>query len=186
MQLALGSNANASKAMLNLRKNQAAVLRQIHVKENEEIETLNEMSRTQVEALDAASMRDQQKEHLVSAMKELKDKEILVEKYQVEIRQRNDEIDKKMYLVDRLNKKYEKIVEMAGGEESLGPLESTIRNIVKEMGSIEEECKELEREWLKRQTEMVAVVSESEKVSEENAEQQARVTVLSQQVDCIL
>jgi uncharacterized coiled-coil DUF342 family protein len=37
----------------------------------------------------------------------------LIAKYQLEIRQRNDEIEKKMYRVDRLNKKYEKMVESA-------------------------------------------------------------------------
>jgi chromosome segregation ATPase len=181
VQLTYGSNSNASKAVQNLRKNQAAVLKRIHLKENEETEIQNEISRTQVDALDATSVKDQLQEHLASAHKELKDKENVIEKYQLEIRQRNDEIDKKMYLVDRLNKKYEKIIEMAGGEENLGPLESTIRNISRETATLQDECKELEREWLRRQTEMVSVVAESESVSEENVELQSRVTILSQQ-----
>ena len=182
VQLAYGSNSNASKAVQNLRKNQAIVLKQIHAKENEETEVQNEISRTLVDTLDAVTVRDQSKEHLSSAIKELKDKEVLIEKYQLEIRQRNDEIDKKMYLVDRLNKKYEKIVEMAGGEENLGPLENTIRNIQKETNALQDDCKELEREWLKRQTEMVAIVAESERISDENTELQSRVTILTQQV----
>ena len=182
VQLAYGSNSNASKAVQNLRKTQVAVLQQIHAKENEETEVQNEISRTLVDTLDAVTVRDQSKDHLNAAVKELKDKEALIEKYQLEIRQRNDEIDKKMYLVDRLNKKYEKIVELAGGEENLGPLENTIRNIQKETHSLQDDCKELEREWLKRQTEMVAVVAESEKISDENTELQSRVTILTQQV----
>ena len=37
-----------------------------------------------------------------------------------------------MYRVDRLNKKYEKMVESAGGEENLGPMENTIKNLNKQ------------------------------------------------------
>ena len=182
VQLAYGSNANASKAVQNLRKTQAAVVKQIHLRENEETEIMNEISRTQVDAQDATSFRDQLKERVGIAAKELAEKETLIEKYQLEIRQRNDEIDKKMYLVDRLNKKYEKMTEMSGGEENLGPLESIISNIQKESNVLQLECKELEREWLKRQTEMVAVVAESDGISDYNTELQSRVTILTQQV----
>lgn len=182
VQFALGSNANANKAVQNLRKSQMSVLKRVHALENQEIEIGNEISRTQVDALDASSLRDQQRDRANAAAKELKDKESLIEKYQLEIRQRNDEVDKRMYLVDRLNKKYEKIVDMAGGEENLGPLESTIRNIVKENTSLTAESKELERDWLMRQTEMVAVTVETDKINEENVELQSRVTILTQQV----
>jgi chromosome segregation ATPase len=105
----------------------------------------------------------------------------MIGKYQLEIRQRNDEVEKKMYRVDRLNKKYEKMVESAGGEENLGPLENTIRNLNKEIQATHDDCKELEREWLKKQTELVAVASESEQLTESNNELQARVTILTQQ-----
>ena len=62
------------------------------------------------------------REHLRMLMqKELVDdseKDRLIEKYQLEIRQRNDEIEKKMYKVDSVYGKYEKLVESheaAGG-----------------------------------------------------------------------
>lgn len=42
-------------------------------------------------------------------MKELKDKEDLIAKYESEIHQRHDEIEKKQIYVDRLNRKYDSL-----------------------------------------------------------------------------
>jgi chromosome segregation ATPase len=89
------------------------VLSKIHEKENEGNEVDNEIARTKVDRLNVASTLDILKEQMAAADKELKDKDSLIAKYQLEIRQRNDEIEKKMYRVDRLNKKYEKMVESA-------------------------------------------------------------------------
>ena len=62
---------------------------------------------------------------------DLTEKDKLIEKYQMEIRQRNDEIEKKMYRVDRLNRKYDKMMDGVEDEESMGPLEASIKNIAK-------------------------------------------------------
>merc|ERR1719230_2544461 len=114
-------------------------------------------------------------------MKELHAKEDMISKYQLEIRQRNDEIEKKMYRVDRLNKKYDKMIEGAGGEENLGPMENTIKNLDKNTALTLEECKDLEREWLRKQTELVTATTEGDAISDANNELQARVTILTQQ-----
>jgi chromosome segregation ATPase len=115
--------------------------------------------------------------------KEMSAKESLIEKYQIEIRQRTDEIEKKMYRVDRLNKKYEKMVDAAGGGEveAMGPMEGAIKNLSKQIDTITAECRLLEREWLKKQTELVGVAAEGDKIAEANTELQARGTILTQQ-----
>lgn len=176
------NNANISKAVQNLMKEQDKVLKKIHERENEATTVENEIARTKVDGLNAAATNDQLKEQLTGSEKELSEKDALVEKYQVEVRQRNDEIEKKMYRVDRLNKRYEKMVEMAGGEENLGPMENVAKNLQREIERAEEECKELEREWLKRQTELVQLSSDGDRTSEENTELQARLTILSQKL----
>jgi chromosome segregation ATPase len=182
IQTAHSTHSNVNKAVVNLRKEQSKLLKKIHDKENEANEIENEIARTKVDRLNVASLIDQLKEQHNVAMKELKDKESMISKYQLEIRQRNDEVEKKMYRVDRLNKKYERLVESAGGdEESLGPLENTIRMLNKESELTLEECKELERDWLKKQTEMVGISSEGDNLADANNEYQARVTILSQQ-----
>eukprot|EP01041_Mallomonas_annulata_P004007 gene4007-7982_t len=180
VQLTLSAQSNVTKAVQNLLKDQSKILKRIHERENESSDIENEIARTRVDALNASSTNDQLKEQLGTTSKELQDKDSLVEKYQVEIRQRNDEIEKKMYRVDRLNKKYEKMVESAGGEENLGPMENVVKNLGREIEKIDDDCKELEREWLKKQTELVQLSSDGDKVHDENNELQARVTIFTQ------
>jgi len=180
VQLTASAASNVSKAVQNLLKEQTKLLKRIHERENESNSVENEIARTKVDSLNASSTNDQLKDQLNIVVKELKEKDSLVEKYQVEIRQRNDEIEKKMYRVDRLNKKYEKMVETAGGEENLGPMENVVKNLGREIEKVENECKALEREWLKKQTELVQLSSEGDRIHEENSELQARVTILSQ------
>lgn len=181
MQTAHSSHSNVNKAIVNLEKDHMKLLKKIHEKENECDEVENEITRNKVDLLNSDSLNDQLREQKGVVGKELKAKEATIERYQVEIRQRNDEVEKKMYRVDRLNKKYEKMVEASGGEENLGPLENTVKNLRKETHALNEECKELERNWLKSQTEMVAVASEADKIAEARTELQARVTILTQQ-----
>ena len=89
-----------------------------HAKEMDATNVENELSRIRVDALNTEAHNVQLREMTEKAVQELNDKEKLIEKYQMEIRQRNDEIEKKMYKVDALNRKYEKLVdahEAAGG-----------------------------------------------------------------------
>jgi len=174
-------HGQTNKAVDNFNKEIKKVLDRIHLKENESNEIENEIARTKVDRLNASAFNDQLSEQHTGVMKELSDKEGMIVKYQLEIRQRTDEIEKKMYRVDRLNKKYDKMVESAGGEENLGPLENTIRNLNKETERTLEECKELERDWLMKQTELVTATTEGDAISEVNNELQARITILTQQ-----
>jgi chromosome segregation ATPase len=182
LQVLYSTHANVHKAVNNLSRDTMKLIKFIHEKENEISEIENVIMKVKIDQLNTESVNTSFKETLNSFSKEIKEKEMLSSKYSLEIRQRNDEIEKKMYRVDRLNKKYEKMVESVGGnEENLGPLENTIKNLMKENESIMNENKELEREWLRRQTEMVHILSECDDLSEKNNEQQSRVTVLTQQ-----
>jgi chromosome segregation ATPase len=179
--IAKSNHANINKAVENLLREQGKLQKRIHEKENEAVDVENEIAEAKVQSLNQSSLNDQVKEQLNQISVDLKSKESLVEKYQIEIRQRNDDIEKKMYRVDRLNKKYNKMIESAGGEENLGPMENTIKMLNKEIENTVNECKELERDWLRRQTELVTIAAEEQKLSDENAENQARVTVLLRQ-----
>ncbi len=181
MNTNLGLSAQTNKAVEGLLKEQARILEKIHERETEANEVENEIARTKVDRLNSQSYNDQLAEQHGGVMKELHAKEDMISKYELEIRQRNDEIEKKMYRVDRLNKKYEKMTEGAGGEENLGPMENTIKNLDKNTASTLEECKDLERDWLRKQTELVSATTEGDAINEANNELQARVTILTQQ-----
>ena len=175
------ARSNISKATENLMKDQGKVLKRAHDRENEGNEVENSIARMKVDRLNASTLHDQLQEQHAIVLKELEEKEAMIGKYQLEIRQRNDEVEKKMYRVDRLNKKFEKMVDTAGGEDNLGPLENIISNLNKEADVVVSESKELERDWLRKQTDLVAVASETDLCQEANNELQARVTILTQQ-----
>merc|ERR1719261_1264270 len=98
----------------------------------------NELARVRVDTLNTDAHNMQLRDTLAKLVAELKEKDGLIEKYQVEIRQRNDEIEKKMYRVDRLNRKYELLVDGQEDVEHMGPLEATISALRKEISSINE------------------------------------------------
>ena len=176
-----GQQVTASKAAKNLTKQAAQIQLEIHEKEMERAQIDNEISRIKVDCLNTAAHDKDLRVNLDQLVGELKDKDALIEKYELEIRQRNDEIEKKMYIVDRLNRKYEQLT--AGDEEeNLGPLESTIKNLTKQTERVSTESRELERQWLRHQTELVAVVNASEIVSGAVHELKSREAILQQKV----
>ena len=83
------------------------------------------MARIRVDILNTKSHNEQLQKTTDSLINELTSKDKLIEKYEMEIRQRNDQIEKKMHTVDRLNRKYEALVAGEPEEENLGPLEGT-------------------------------------------------------------
>ena len=86
------------------------------------------MARIRVDILNTKSHNEQLQKTTDSLINELTSKDKLIEKYEMEIRQRNDQIEKKMHTVDRLNRKYEALVAGEPEEENLGPLEGTHKN----------------------------------------------------------
>ena len=101
-----GEQTTASKAARNLVKLSVEVQHRIHEKEVDMSQMENELARIKVDCLNTAAHDKQLRSTLTGLVQELKEKDSLIEKYELEIRQRNDEIEKKMYIVDRLNRKY--------------------------------------------------------------------------------
>ena len=62
----------------------------------------------------------------------MQDKATTIEKYEAEIKRRNDEIEKKTREIDLLNRKYERMVANMEDEET-GPLEAVIKNLQREI-----------------------------------------------------
>lgn len=183
IQLNLSTKSNISKAVQNIMQEQSKLIQRNHKLENELHDIENEIAKTKIDTLNEKNSSDHVKTQYNNNQKDLQEKESLVAKYQLEVRQRNDEIEKKMYRVDRLNRKYNKLVERVGenGEDNLGPLEITIKVLNKEISGLQQECNDLERDWLKYQTDQVNIACDKDVISEENVELQARVTILTQQ-----
>eukprot|EP01083_Nonionella_stella_P004551 13184_1 len=139
----------------------------------------NEISRIQVDSLnteahntDLTTTRDAYEE-------ELREKEDIIEKYERDMRVRNDSISKKQIYVDRLNKKYDTLTRGVE-EENTGPLEATIKNITKEISDVLMDSSEAQRSWIDGQTELVQLVNTKESRNQEIHEILSRQTILKQ------
>ena len=170
----------SSKALKNLAKQEKVFIAAVHEKEIQAADIKNELARIKVDTLNTEAHNVQLRDTMEKCVIELREKDKLIEKYQMEIRQRNDEIEKKMYRVDRLNRKYEKMLDGVEDEESMGPLEASIKSINKEIDLEDEKCEQAQKTWLRDQTMLVQTASETDEISEKNSELRAKVNIMSQ------
>ncbi|CAM9167860.1 unnamed protein product [Chrysoparadoxa australica] len=175
-----GQHTTATKAVKNIAKQTAALVAKQNEVELEEANVMNELARIKVDALNTEAHNQQLKETHKRVQADLEEKDLLIEKYQLEIRQRHDDIEKKMYRVDRLNRKYEQLMEGQVEPESSAPLEASVKNIQKEIAQIRDESSRMKHEWLQQQTQLVGTVADTEENLDKNREMKARVNILGQ------
>ncbi|KAL3671408.1 hypothetical protein V7S43_003334 [Phytophthora oleae] len=167
------------KAAHNLTKETQRLVSRVHEKEVELANLQNEMARVGVDALNVQSHIAQLAEAQRALVEELKRDDQQVERAELEIRQRNDEIEKKMLRLDRLNKKYEQLVSKMEDADT-GPLEATIKNLVRETKIGREENTAKQKQWLNTQTALVHAASDAQELSERNQERKSKTSVLEQ------
>jgi len=182
-QTSLDKSAQNLKAAIE-RKNAAIADKQIAAATLE-----NDLSRIRVDTLNTAASNVVLKQRLEQMTGELKGKDSLIQKYEQEIRRRNDEIEKKEHQVSVLNRKLDAMKEKAGidaaraqqeEEEAMGPLEATIRELQAELATKGKESDEMQRRWIHGQTELVAVENDNAAKAETTLELKSRITILSQ------
>ncbi|KAI8833737.1 hypothetical protein BC829DRAFT_422442 [Chytridium lagenaria] len=150
----------------------------IHEKEATIASTTNELGNIRLEMLNASARIGALRDTLGFVDKELTDKNTLIEKYEMEIRRRNDELGKKQGEMDLLNKKYDQLM-ARNQDESMGPLEATIHNMTKLVAQKEKDCTQHQQFWLRSQNELVTVTKKSGELAEETSDLKMRLAVLS-------
>jgi coiled-coil domain-containing protein 40 len=133
-----------------------------------------------VEALTVNTSIAGLRDTLAAVEVEVADREKLIERYETEIRQRNDAIDKKMSAVDRLNRKYEKMVAEQPEAEHMGPLHAEVHNLQKAIGLKREAIEALQKRWLVDQTALVSASNDAEVKSTKLREMESQVVLLNQ------
>jgi chromosome segregation ATPase len=154
------------KGTENTVKDTGSLLQQAQEKEQEITQFENELARIRVDALNTQAHNDGLRQTLSSFDGDLQEKTELVARYEVEIRKRNNEIEKKQSEVDRLNRRYDALVGAQEAPESTGPLEATIYNLNKSIAAKTAENAELQKRWITLQTELVNIVTASNEKSE--------------------
>lgn len=175
------AQTTVSKAAQNLNKVAGKVQEKIHGVENEISKVENEISRIKVDRLRANAHNEQLQRDVDVLEGELKEKDSMIVKYSQEIRRRNDEAEKKMYTVDRLNRRYEQLTLDKNVDENHGPLEATIHNLKSSIEKKRADNVGEQRSWLKMQQRLVDVTAEVEDLNTIVHEDVARITVYQQQ-----
>ena len=143
----------------------------------------NELARTRVDTLQTQAHNEVLKGTMVELERELSSKDQLIEKFQVDIRRKHDEIERKQKMLDQLNRQYDSIIGQQGtedGVEGVGPLEATINNLSKAITSKSSENDTLQRDWIKSQTELVNTKTKAAELGRAIQELNAQSTILSQ------
>lgn len=156
------------------------LLELVHQKEADRAKAENELARIKVDVLNTEAHNAALSDSLSALEAEVREKDALIAKYEMEIRQRQDAIEKKMHMVDRLNRKYEALAAAVPGEENMGPLEATIANLSKEIDSLRAESERLQKAWLSDQQELVARTSQVESKTTRLRELKSQYVLLDQ------
>ncbi|KAJ3200819.1 Coiled-coil domain-containing protein 40 [Entophlyctis luteolus] len=150
----------------------------VHEKESIIASTMNELGNARLETLNVTEKLRHMRQNAKSLEADLEAKSSLIEKYELEIRRRNDEVGKKQAEMDLLNKKYDMLTSRSQ-EESMGPLEATIHNVSKLVEGKEADCLQLQQFWMRAQNELVATSKKSNCLQEEMTDLKMRLAVLS-------
>jgi chromosome segregation ATPase len=173
------TQTTVSKAVTNMKKQQKQARSIVREKEATKVVLENEVAKLQVDALNTKAHNVSLNKTLGQCLSELKSQDTLIEKYELEIRQRHDDVEKKMYIVDRLNRKYEQLTANTE-DENHGPLEATIKNMEKQLGKTKSENQEIQRDWLQSQTQLVSVLGNLDNLNTNIRNNTSKMTVLEQ------
>merc|ERR1719156_203994 len=99
----------------------------------------NEISRVMVDSLNTKAHNQMLKERLETLATDLADREKLIDQYELEIRKRHNQIEKKQLYVDRLNREYDEKRSKQEDDDS-GPMEGKIKGLRKQIADKNQEC----------------------------------------------
>ena len=165
------------KGTLGAKKDTAKIYALVREKEALIVSVQNDLSQVKYESLNVSIRISEMKKRLSALDKELFDRNAAIEKYELEIRKRNDELGKKQSEMDLLNKKYDSLTGKTV-DESMGPLEATIHNVTKAINAREKECAQLSQFWIKAQDELVLLSKKTSELNENTLDSRVRLTIL--------
>ncbi|KAI8622572.1 hypothetical protein BC830DRAFT_1088809 [Chytriomyces sp. MP71] len=174
----LQNQLSIEKGASGTRKDSNRLRNLVHEKEATIANAMNELGNVKLETLNGMERLRRMKEDLKQLEKDLATKNDLIEKYEAEIRRRNDDLGKKQSEMDMLNKKFDAL-QNRSQEESMGPLEATIHNVSKLVDQKEKDCMQLQQFWMRAQNELVATSKKSNALQEEMSDLKMRLAVLS-------
>merc|ERR1719364_586959 len=139
----------------------------------------NEISRVMVDSLNTKAHNQMLKERQETLVKELSEREKLIDQYELEIRKRHNQIEKKQLYVDRLNREFDEKRSKQEDDNS-GPMEGKIKGLRKQIADKTQECKEMQKSWITKQTDLLALQEEIDTTKDHVQDQKNRKLILQQ------
>ncbi|XP_022253128.1 coiled-coil domain-containing protein 40-like isoform X2 [Limulus polyphemus] len=119
----------------------------------------NQISQEMLEIAGARTRIQCLQDHLENLNLQANEKNYSVTSSENETKKRDIIIEKRQNTINKLRKKLEELIKLAGGEE-LGPLEIKANSLLHEIQSKEHECQKFEQLWLQQQKELVTIKKE--------------------------
>merc|ERR1719327_1977171 len=139
----------------------------------------NEISRVKVDALNTKAHNQMLKERLETLSADLTDREKLIDQYEMEIRKRHNQIEKKQLYVDRLNREFDEKRSKQEDDNS-GPMEGKIKGLRKQIAEKTQECQDMQKSWITKQTDLLALQEEIDTTKDHVQDQKNRKLILQQ------
>ncbi len=140
----------------------------------------NELARLKIDALNTEAHSSSLNKRLNDEKTKLDETDAGITKIETEIRRRHDEIEGKMNKVDRLNRKYEQMLDGVEEEEHLGPLESTIKALKKNIDETECDVQQQQKDWVENQTKLLKTIGDTETLESNRRQIVATLNILKQ------
>lgn len=181
----MSEQTTCDRVAANSRKRMKKIREEIAAKEVETQNLLNEIARVTVDSLNTKAHNQMLKDRHKQLSDELAEREKLIEQYEQEIRKRHHQIEKKQLFVDRLNREYDEKrtkleAEIGNDEDVAGPQEAKLKHMRKAIAELTKECSDMQKDWIQKQTQLLSVASDTDKLKASLNENKNKKMVLEQ------
>merc|ERR1719356_1310347 len=180
----VSEQTTSDRVAANSQKRIKKIREEIAAKEVDTQSLHNEIARVTVDSLNTKAHNQMLKDRQKQLSEDLGDRERLIEQYEQEIRKRHHQIEKKQLYVDRLNREYDEKrtkLEMEAGEADVaGPQEAKLKHMKKAIADLTKECADMQKDWIQKQTQLLAISTETDRLKTGLNDQKNRKMVLDQ------
>merc|ERR1719486_1148648 len=180
----ISEQTTVDRASSNSKKRIKRIREEVAQKEVETQNLHNEIARVTVDSLNTKAHNQMLKDRQKQLSDDLAEREKLIEQYELEIRKRHHQIEKKQLYVDRLNREYDekrsKLEGEAGEADIAGPLEAKIKHLRKAIAEKSKECQDMQKDWIGKQTQLMSASSDTDRLRNFLNDQKNRRLVLDQ------
>merc|ERR1719401_466549 len=180
----VSEQTTSERVAANSHKRIKKIREEIAQKEVETQNLHNEIARVTVDSLNTKAHNQMLKDRHKQLTEDLAERERLIEQYEQEIRKRHHQIEKRQLYVDQLNRKYDekrtKLEAEAGEADVVGPQEAKIKHMKKTIADLTKECAEMQKDWIQKQTQLLSVASDTDRMKTNLNDQRNRKMVLEQ------